>query len=85
MTTSFDRKIQEAVDDPIAMQAAVREGLEIGWFDHLAKLFGVSGSVFAQRRRDRSEDPHASPSGRQAHFEGIKCSLPFGGPVRTCS
>jgi putative toxin-antitoxin system antitoxin component (TIGR02293 family) len=47
MKTSFDRMIQKAVDDPTAMRAIVREGLEIGWFDHLAKLFGASGTVFA--------------------------------------
>ena len=47
MNTSFDRKIQKAVDDPLAMRCGVKEGLEIGWFDHLAKLFGASGAVFA--------------------------------------
>ena len=47
MKTGFDLKIQEAVDDPNAMRAIVKEGLEIGWFDDLAKLFGASGTAFA--------------------------------------
>jgi putative toxin-antitoxin system antitoxin component (TIGR02293 family) len=46
MKSSFDRKIQEAVDDPTAMRAIVKEGLEIEWFDDLAKLFGTSGASF---------------------------------------
>jgi putative toxin-antitoxin system antitoxin component (TIGR02293 family) len=47
MKSSFDRRIQKAVDDPAAMRAIVREGLEIGWFDDLAKRFGASGTAFA--------------------------------------
>jgi putative toxin-antitoxin system antitoxin component (TIGR02293 family) len=47
MKSGFDRAIQKAVDNPAAMRAVVRQGLEIGWFDHLAKLFGVSGTAFA--------------------------------------
>lgn len=46
MKSSFDRKIQQAVDDPTAMRAIVKEGLEIEWFDDLAKLFGTSGAAF---------------------------------------
>jgi putative toxin-antitoxin system antitoxin component (TIGR02293 family) len=47
MRISFERQIQKALDDPALMRAAVKEGFEIGWFDHLAKLFGASGTVFA--------------------------------------
>lgn len=46
MKSSIDRKIQQAVDDPTAMRAIVKEGLEIEWFDDLAKLFGTSGVSF---------------------------------------
>jgi putative toxin-antitoxin system antitoxin component (TIGR02293 family) len=47
MKLSFDRRIQKAVDDPAAMRVLVKEGLEIEWFDDLARRFGASGAVFS--------------------------------------
>ena len=47
MKSSFDQKIQKAVDDPAAMRVLVKEGLEIAWFDDLARRFGASGAVFS--------------------------------------
>jgi putative toxin-antitoxin system antitoxin component (TIGR02293 family) len=47
MSTSFELQVQEAVENPEGIRDAVKEGLNIGWFDRLAELFGVTASQFA--------------------------------------
>src|ERR1700730_442431 len=47
MKSSFDRIVQKAVENPIAMRKVVQQGLDIRWFDDLAKLFGTSATAFA--------------------------------------
>src|SRR5215471_6195710 len=47
MDTTFDQELQRVVNDPSTIRQAVKEGLDITWFDHIAQLFGASGTAFA--------------------------------------
>src|ERR1700745_3146565 len=48
MGTSFELQVQQAVENPDLFRSAVKEGLDIVWFDHLAELFGATAGEFAE-------------------------------------
>jgi len=47
MKAAFDQKLREAVHDPGTVREAVREGLDLRWFDRLTALFGTTATAFA--------------------------------------
>ena len=48
MSTSFELQVQQAVENPELFRPAVKEGLDIVWFDRLAELFGATAGEFAE-------------------------------------
>jgi putative toxin-antitoxin system antitoxin component (TIGR02293 family) len=47
MKTASNQEVQIAVDDPATMRQAIKEGLDITWFNRLAELFGTPATTFA--------------------------------------
>ena len=48
MSISFELQVQQAVENPELFRPAVKEGLDIVWFDRLAELFGAAAGEFAE-------------------------------------
>jgi putative toxin-antitoxin system antitoxin component (TIGR02293 family) len=44
---SLEVAVEQAVQDPASIRQAIKDGLPIGWFDHLAGLFGANALTFA--------------------------------------
>ena len=48
MSISFELQVQQAVENPDLFRSAVKEGLDIVWFDRVAELFGAAAGEFAE-------------------------------------